>query len=51
VFNKIDAASSEAIELAKAQCPHAVFISAHDRLGLETFRQQLLNLVRYATGE
>lgn len=51
VFNKIDAASSEAIEQAKEQCPHAVFISAHDRLGLETFRQQLLNLVRYATGE
>ncbi|XGV89289.2 MAG: GTPase HflX [Limnothrix sp. BL-A-16] len=51
VFNKIDAASSEAIEQAKAECPHGVFISAGDRLGLETLRQQLLNLVRYATGE
>jgi GTP-binding protein HflX len=50
VFNKIDAASAEAIELAKEQYPQAVFIAASDRLGLETLRHQLLNLVHYATG-
>ena len=42
--------ASAAVQSAKEQCPHAVFIAASDRLGLETLRHQLLNLVHYATG-
>jgi GTPase len=47
-FNKIDCADSAALELAREEFPQAVFISATERLGLETLRQKLLQLVRYA---
>jgi GTP-binding protein HflX len=50
-FNKIDQVDSDTLELAKELFPQAVFISASDRLGLETLRQRLIQLIRYATSE
>lgn len=47
-FNKIDAVDSATLELAKECFPEAAFISARDRLGLETLRQRLLKLAQYA---
>jgi GTPase len=47
-FNKIDSASSETLEKAKEEFPLAVFISATQRFGLETLREKLGQLVRYA---
>jgi GTPase len=49
VFNKIDQADSDTLALAREECPLAVFISASNRLGLETLRQRLGQLVQYAT--
>lgn len=48
-FNKIDQVDSDTLTLAREEFPQAVFISAGDRLGLETLRQQLAQLVYYAT--
>jgi GTP-binding protein HflX len=48
VFNKIDQVNSETLNFAKEEYPQALFISANDRLGLETLRQRLVQLVRYA---
>lgn len=48
VFNKMDQVNSETLNFAKEEYPQAVFISANDRLGLETLRQRLAQLVRYA---
>ena len=48
VFNQIDQADSDTLAIAQEEFPHAVFISASERLGLETLRQRLINLVRYA---
>lgn len=48
VFNKIDQADGDALALAQEEFPMAVFISASDRLGLETLRQRLGQLVHYA---
>lgn len=48
-FNKIDCASTEAIEKATEEYPLAVFISASQRLGLDTLRQKLSQLVLHAT--
>ncbi|UZQ52955.1 GTPase HflX [Trichothermofontia sichuanensis B231] len=47
VFNKVDQVDSETLNLAKAEYPQAVFISAQERLGLETLRQRLGQLVHY----
>ena len=47
-FNKIDSASSEALAKAREEFPLAVFISASQRLGLETLRQRLKELIDYA---
>nr|WP_225225803.1 GTPase HflX [Komarekiella delphini-convector] len=47
-FNKIDQASSETLALAREEFPLAVFISASQRLGLETLRQRLAQLIQYA---
>jgi GTPase len=47
-FNKIDQASSQALATAQEEFPQALFISAQQRLGLETLRQQLIRLVAYA---
>lgn len=48
-FNKVDQVDSDTLALAQEEFPQAVFISASDRLGLETLRQRLAQLVHYAT--
>jgi GTP-binding protein HflX len=48
VFNKIDQASGDTLALAQEEFPQAVFISASERLGLETLRQRLAQLIHYA---
>ena len=48
VFNKIDQVNSEALALAQEEFPLAVFISASQRLGLETLRMRLSQLIEYA---
>ncbi|MDX2096572.1 MAG: GTPase HflX [Leptolyngbyaceae cyanobacterium bins.59] len=48
-FNKIDRVDPETLALAREEFPNAVFISAGDRLGLETLRYKLVDLIRYAT--
>jgi len=48
VFNKVDQVGGEALAIAKEQYPSALFISATERLGLETLRHRLLQLVHYA---
>lgn len=48
VFNKIDQVDGNALALAQSEFPQALFISASDRLGFETLRQKILQLVRYA---
>lgn len=48
VFNKIDKANSETLALAREEYPMSVFISAHERLGLETLRERLGQLIQYA---
>jgi GTP-binding protein HflX len=47
-FNKIDQVDGETLTLAREEFPQAVFISASNRLGLETLRQKLAQLVHYA---
>ncbi|MFN6569565.1 GTPase HflX [Dendronalium sp. ChiSLP03b] len=47
-FNKIDRVDSETLALAQEEFPLAVFISASQRLGLETLRQRLDQLIQYA---
>ncbi|GAB4377935.1 MAG: GTPase HflX [Elainellaceae cyanobacterium] len=47
-FNKIDQVDSETLTFAKDEYPQAVFISASDRFGLETLRQRLVQLAKYA---
>ncbi len=48
VLNKIDQVESETLIEAKDLFPSAVFVSAGDRLGLETLRLRLLQLIHYA---
>lgn len=47
-FNKIDQVDGETLAIAREEFPQACFISAHQRLGLETLRQRLCQLVHYA---
>ncbi|MFN5066859.1 MAG: GTPase HflX, partial [Aphanizomenon sp.] len=47
-FNKIDQVSSETLALAREEFPLAIFISASQRLGMETLRQRLSLLIQYA---
>ncbi|MBD2301046.1 GTPase HflX [Nostoc sp. FACHB-87] len=47
-FNKIDQVDSETLALAREEFPLAVFISASERLGLETLRLRLSQLIAYA---
>ena len=47
-FNKIDQVDGETLALAQEEFPQGVFISASNRLGLETLRQKLAQLVHYA---
>jgi len=46
-LNKIDRADSDTLALAQEEFPQAVFISAGERLGLETLRQRLAQLIHY----
>ncbi|MEL6333848.1 MAG: GTPase HflX, partial [Cyanobacteria bacterium J06626_26] len=48
VFNKLDAVDSDTLAVAKDEYPQALFISASQKLGLETLRQRLVQLVDYA---
>lgn len=48
VFNKIDQVDGNTLALAQEEFPQALFISASDRLGLETLRRRLGQLVHYA---
>ena len=47
VFNKLDRATSKTLAKAKDEYPLAVFISASKRLGLETLREKIGDLVKY----
>lgn len=47
-FNKIDQVDGDTLELAREEYPQAIFISASERLGLETLRRKLAQLVHYA---
>lgn len=47
-FNKIDQASGKDLAKAQEEFPLAVYISASERLGLETLRAKLGELVHYA---
>ncbi len=44
-FNKLDRVESEVLEQAKIDYPNAVFISASRKIGLETLKQKLLDLL------
>jgi GTPase len=50
-FNKIEQVDGETLKFAQEEFPQATFISAANRLGLETLRQRLAQLVRYAMSE
>lgn len=47
-FNKIDQVDGDILNLAQEEFPQALFISASDRLGLETLRRRLGQLIHYA---
>lgn len=47
-FNKIDQVDGETLVLAREEFPQAVFICASERIGLETLRNKLAQLVYYA---
>ena len=51
VFNKIDQVDSQTLSVAMEEFPQALFISARDRHGLETLRQQMSQLVAYAIAQ
>ena len=50
-FNKIEQTDGQMLQLAQEEFPQASFISAANRLGLETLRQRMAQLVRYAVVE
>jgi GTPase len=47
VFNKIDRVDSDRLAQAEEEFPNAVFISASERLSLETLRQRVGQLIAY----
>jgi GTPase len=49
-FNKMDQVDSDTLAFAQEEYPNAVFVSAGDRLGLETLRMRIGALVQYAVG-
>ncbi|MGB3767353.1 MAG: GTPase HflX [Phormidesmis sp.] len=51
VFNKLDKAGTDTLELAKDEYPQAVFISAANNLGMDTLRQKTLQLIDYAVAK
>lgn len=48
VFNKIDQVDGETLRLAQEEFPLGVYISANLRIGLETLRHRLAQLIDYA---
>lgn len=48
VFNKIDQVDSETLRLAQEEFPLGVYISANLRIGLETLRHRIAQLIDYA---
>ena len=48
VFNKLDQADTDTLELAKEEYPQAVFVSVIKNLGMDTLKQKILQLVDYA---
>lgn len=48
VFNKIDQVDGDTLKLAQEEFPLGVYISAHLRIGLETLRQRMTQLIHYA---
>ncbi|MEO0576148.1 MAG: GTPase HflX [Pseudomonadota bacterium] len=48
VFNKLDQADTDALELAKDEYPQAVFVSVAKNIGMDTLRQKILQLIDYA---
>lgn len=48
-FNKLDRVDSETLALAQREYPEAIFISATERLGLDTLRQRLVQLINEVT--
>lgn len=48
VLNKVDRVDCDRLQAAQEEFPQALFISARDRLGLDTLKQRLLQLVDYA---
>lgn len=49
-FNKVDEVDGDRLSLAMSEFPNGIFISARDRLGLETLRQRLVQLIQYVKG-
>jgi len=50
-FNKVDQVDGDRLMQAKEEHPSAIFISASERLGLETLRIKLGQLVQYTLGD
>jgi GTP-binding protein HflX len=50
VFNKIDAANPAMLQRARHLAPHALFVSAHTRDGLDTLEARCLELIAEAHG-
>jgi GTP-binding protein HflX len=48
VFNKIDTVDGDTLRVAQEEYPLSIFISASQRLGFETLRHKLSQLVQYA---
>jgi GTP-binding protein HflX len=48
VFNKIDRVDSDRLAQAEEEFPRAIFIAAAERIGLETLRYRISQLVSYA---
>ncbi len=48
VFNKMDQVDGDRLAQAKDEYPNAIFISASDRLGMETLRIKLGQLIHYS---
>jgi GTPase len=48
VFNKIDRVDSERLAQAEEEFPRAIFIAAAERIGLETLRYRISQLISYA---
>ncbi len=48
VFNKIDQVDSERLTQAEEEFPRAIFIAAAERIGLETLRYRISQLISYA---